>query len=236
MLPKRLQSEMIKQWVYGLYTSGICYPRGYKVKWWHSEVMVCIPQVYATQEVTKWNDDSEFMVCIPQVYATQEVTKWNGDTVNLWFVYLRYMLPRRLQSEMIKQWVNGLYTSGICYPRGYKVKWLNSELMVCIPQVYATQEVTKWNDDSEFMVCIPQVYATQEVTKWNGDTVNLWFVYLRYMLPRRLQSEMIKQWVNGLYTSGICYPRGYKVKWLNSELMVCIPQVYATQEVTKWND
>ena len=169
MLPKRLQSEMIKQWVNGLYTSGICYPRGYKVKWWHSELMVCIPQVY----------------------ATQEVTKWNGDTVNLWFVYLRYMLPKRLQSEMVTQWIYGLYTSGICYPRGYKVKWLNSE----------------------FMVCIPQVYATLEVTKWNGDTVNLWFVYLRYMLPKRLQSEMIKQWVYGLYTSGICYPRGYKVKW-----------------------
>ena len=149
MLPNRLQSEMIKQWVYVLYTSGICYPRGYKVKRWNSEFMVCIPQVpqvYATEEVTKWNGDSEFMVCIPQVYATQEVTKWNGDTVNLWFVYLRYMLPKRLQSEMIKQWVYGLYTSGICYPRGYKVKWLNSELMVCIPQVYATQEVTKWND------------------------------------------------------------------------------------------
>jgi len=240
MLPKRLQSEMMKH--------------------------------------------TEFMVSIPQIYATQEVTKWNGDTVSLWFVYLRYMLPKRLPSEMVTQWVYSLYTISICYPRGYKVKWWNTlslwfvylrymlpkrlqsemmkhtEFMVCIPQVYATQEVTKWNDEthwvyglytsdicyprgykvkwwhSEFMVCIPQVYATQEVTKWNGDTVNLWFVYLRYMLPRRLQSEMIKQWVYGLYTSGMCYPRGYKVKWLNSEFMVCIPQVYATQEVTKWND
>ena len=83
MLPKRLQSEMVKEWV-----------------------MDCIPQVYATQEVTKWNGDavsyglytsgiivlpkrlqSEMvtqwvMDCIPQVYATQEVTKWTGDTVS----------------------------------------------------------------------------------------------------------------------------------------------------------
>ena len=311
MLPKRLPSEMVTQWVYSLYTISICYPRGYKVKWWntlslwfvylrymlpkrlqsemmkHTEFMVCIPQVYATQEVTKWNDEthwvyglytsdicyprgykvkwwhSEFMVCIPQVYATQEVTKWNGDTVNLWFVYLRYMLPRRLQSEMIKQWVYGLYTSGMCYPRGYKVKWWNTlslwfvylrymlpkrlqsemmkhtEFMVCIPQVYATQEVTKWNDEIHWVyglytsgICYPRGY---KVKWWN--TLSLWFVYLRYMLPKRLQSEMIKQWVYGLYTSGICYPRGYKVKWnWHSEFMVCIPQVYATQEVTKWND
>ena len=188
MLPKRLQSEMVKEWVmdcipqvyatqevtkwngdtvsYGLYTSGICYPRGYKVKWWHSELIDCIPQVY----------------------ATQEVTKWNGDTVSY-----------------------GLYTSGICYPRGYKVKWWHSELWIVylrymLPKRLQSEMVKEW-----VMDCIPQVYATQEVTKWNGDTVSY-----------------------GLYTSGICYPRGYKVKWWHSELIDCIPQVYATQEVTKW--
>ena len=182
---------MIKQWVNGLYTSGICYPRGYKVKWLNSE----------------------FMVYKPQVYATQGVTKWNGDTVSLWFVYLRNMLPKRLQSEMIKQWFYGLYTSGICYPRGYKVKWRQwvyglYTSGICYPRGYKV----KWLN-SEFMVCIPQVYATQEVTKWNGDTVSLWFVYIRNMLPKRLQSEMITQWFYGLYTLGICYPRGYKVKW-----------------------
>ena len=133
MLPKRLQSEMMTQWVYGLYTSGICYPRGYKVKWLNSEFMVCIG--YSG-------------ICYPRGYKV----KWY-NTVSLWFVYLRYMLPKRLQSEMIKH---------------------------------------------EFMVCIPQVYATQEVTKWNG--------------------------VYGLYTSEICYPRGYKVKWLHSDFMA-----------TKWN-
>ena len=50
-------------------------------------------------------------------------TKWNDDT-------------------------DALFTSGICYPRGYNVKWCNSEFMVCIPQVYATQEVTEWNGDT----------------------------------------------------------------------------------------
>ena len=210
-------------------------------------------------------------------------TNWNDDTVSLWFLYLRYMLPKRLPSEMVTQWVYSLYTISICYPRGYKVKWLNSEFMVCIPQVYATQQVTsemikqwvyglytsgicyprgykvKWLN-SEFMVNVYLRYMrTQEVTKWNGDIVSLWFVYLRYMLPKRLQSEMttvslwfvylrymlpkrlqsemdLTQWVYGLYSSGIYYPRGYKVKWFNSEFMICIPQVYATQEVTKWND
>ena len=116
--------------------------------------------------------------------------------MSLWFVYLRYMLPKRLQSEMIKQWVYGK--------------------------------------------CIPQVYAIQEVTKWNGDTVSLWFVYLRYMLPKRLQSEMVTQWIYGLYTSGICYPRDYKVKWLNSEFMVnvylryMLPKRLQSEMMTQW--
>ena len=108
MLPKRLQSQMIREWFYGLNTSGICYPRGYKVKWWHSEFMVCIPQVYATQEATKWNDDSKFMICIPQVYATQEVTKWNDD------------------SEFMG-----------CIPQVYATqevtKWSDDKVRVCIP-------------------------------------------------------------------------------------------------------
>ena len=156
--------------------------------------MVCIPQVYATQEVTKWNDDSEFMVCIPQVYATQEVTKWNGDTVNLWFVYLRYMLPKRLQSEMIKQWVNGLYTSGICYPRSYKVKWWHSEFMVCIHQKYATQEVTKWNDYTVILWFVYLRYMLPKRLQSEMTTMSLWFVYPRYMLPKSLQSEMMTQW------------------------------------------
>ena len=102
---------------------------------------------------------------------------------------LRYMLPKRLQSEMVTQWVYGLYTSGICYPRGYKLKWQQ-----WVHGLYTSG------------ICYPRGYKV----KW-------------------------QQWVHGLYTSGICYSRGYEVKWWHSEIMVCIPQVYATQEVTKWS-
>ena len=141
--------------------------------------------------------------------------------MSLWFVYLKYMLPKRLQSEMVTQWVYGLYTSGICYPRGYKEKWLNSEFLVCIPQVYVTQEVTKWNADTVSSsyglytsgICYPRGYQV----KWWHSELKLWFVYLSYMLPKRLPSERMTQWVNGFYTSAICYLRGYKLKLWHSE-------------------
>ena len=189
------------QWVYGFYTSGICYPRGYQVKWWQwvyslYTICICYPRGYKV----KWLN-SEFMVCIPQEYATQKATKRTDDTVSLWFVYLRYMLPKRLQSEMVTQWVYGFYTSGICYPRGYKVKWLDSDFMVCIPQVYATQEV-----------------QSEMVKHW------VYGLYTSSICYPRVYKVKWRQQVYDLYTSGICYPGGYKVKWTwHSEFMVCIP-------------
>ena len=175
-IPKRLQSEMVTQWVYGLYTSGICYPRGYKVKWtWHSEFMVCIPQVYATQKVTKWNDETH--------------------------------------------WDYGLYTSGICYPRGYKVKWLNSEFMVCIPQVYATQEVTKWNGpDTVSLWFVYLRYMLSKRLQREMTTVSLRFVYPRYMLPKRLQSEMMTQW-GFVYLSDPVYWFCELILWFHNSLV-----------------
>ena len=147
MLPKRLQSEMVTQWVNGLYTSGICYPRGYKVKWWHSE----------------------FMVCIPQVYATQEVTKWNGpDTVSLWFVYLRYMLPKRLQSEMttVSLW--------FVYPRYMLPKRLQSEMM------------TQWG----FVYLSDPVYWFCELMLWfHNSLVNLDLRLFNFITSHALQFD-----------------------------------------------
>ena len=116
MLPKRLQSEMVTQWVNRLYTSGICYPRGYKVKWWHSELWIVylrymLPKSSQSELVTQWvNRLYTSGMCYPRGY---KVKWWHSE---LRIVYLRYMLPKRLQSKMVWQWVKD-----------------------CIPQVYATQ-------------------------------------------------------------------------------------------------
>ena len=150
------------------------------------------------------------MVCIPQVYATQEVTKWNGDTESYGLYTSGMCYPRGNKLNEMVTVSYALYTSGIPYPRGYKMKWWHSELWFVylrytLPKRLQNEMVTQW-----VMVCIPQVYPTQEVTKWNGDTVSY-----------------------GLYTSGIGYPRGYKLNGMVTQrVMVCIPQVCATQEVT----
>ena len=195
-------------WVYGLYISGICYPRGFKVKWWNTLSLwfVYLRYMLPKRLQSEMMKHTEFMVCIPQVYATQEVTKWNDET----------------------HWVYGLYTSGICYPRGYKVKWWNtlSLWFVYLRSMLPKRLQSEMMKHTEFMVCIPQVYATQEVTKWNGpDTVSLWFVYLRYMLPKRLQSEMttVSLW--------FVYPRYMLPKRLQSEMMTQWGFVYLSDPV-----
>ena len=120
---------------------------------------------------TMKNWTSQVYTSATNVCLTYRISYLRGNKVKwwhreLWFVYLRYMLPKRLQIKLNGDTVSyGLYTSGICYPRGYKL----NEMVTVSYALYTSGTV----------------HATQEVTKRNGDSSELWFVYFRYMLPKR---------------------------------------------------